>query len=120
MAKQPERRHSVRLTVPSELWGPGLGQHQVWLLDLSLEGARVEHVHPFPDRRLCFLDLPPALGGAKLQGEVIWSQLAGRVEVAAGDWMVSFHSGIRFTLLTVGQLAGLASALDILKTSPKG
>ncbi len=115
-----ERRHSVRLTVPSELIGPGLGRHQVRLLDLSPEGARVEHVPPFPDRRLCFLDLPSTLGGVRLQGEVIWSREAGRKEVAEGEWMVFFQSGVRFTLLTLGQQAGLVTALDVLKAAPKG
>ena len=57
---RPERRHSVRLTIPPQAGGPGLGRHQVRLLDLSPEGARVEHVHPFPDGYQCVLDLPPA------------------------------------------------------------
>ena len=120
MARIPERRHVERLPVPAQLAGPRRGLHQVRLLDLSPEGARVEHVHPFPDRRLCFLDLPPALGGGSLQGEVVWSQEGGRKEVAEGDWVVSFESGLRFTVLTVGQQASLTAALDIVKETPKG
>ena len=120
MGTTPEHRRSPRLPVPAPLSGRGMGQLQVRLLDLSPEGARVEHVHPFPDRRLCFLDLPPALGGGSLQGEVVWSQEGGRKEVAEGDWVVSFESGLRFTVLTVGQQASLTVALDIVKETPKG
>ncbi len=120
MAKGVERRHSVRITIPSELRSPGLGQHQVWLLDLSPEGVRVEHVHPFSDGHLCLLDLPPALGGAGLQGTVIWSREAGRKEVGEGDWVFSFQSGIHFSGLTPGQQEQLATALEILKTTQEG
>ncbi len=120
MAKIPERRHSVRLTIPSQLSSPGQDRHQLRLLDLSPDGARVEHDHPFPDRCLCFLDLPPALGGAALQGEVVWSQEAGRKDVAEGEWVVSFQSGLRFSSLTVGQRAGLTAALDILRAAQEG
>ena len=120
MATIPERRHSVRLTIPSQLSSLGLGRHQVRLLDLSPEGVRVEHVHPFPEGHLCFLDLPPALGGAGLQGRVVWSREAGRKEMAEGDWVVSFQSGLRFTSLTVVQRERLTAALDILKAARKG
>ena len=120
MARIPERRHVARLPVPTQLSGRGMGQLQVRLLDLSPDGARIEHIRPLADRALCFLDLPPALGGGSLQGEVVWSQEAGRKEVAEGDWVVFFQSGVRFTVLTVGQQAGLTAALDIVKETPKG
>ncbi len=120
MVRNLERRHGIRLTLPAELGGPGPGGHQVHLLDLSPEGARVEHVHPFPNGHVCFLDLPPTLGGARLQGEVIWSQEARRQEVAEGDWRVFFQSGLRFTALTDGQRAGLTTALELLRASQDG
>ncbi len=115
MARRPERRHNVRLTIPSELRGPGLGRHQVRLLDLSPEGVRIEHAHPFSDGHLCFLDLPSALGGVGLQGRVIWSREAGRQEVGEGDWVVFFQSGVHFAALTPAQRAGLTAALERLK-----
>ena len=117
---RPERRHSVRLTIPPQVGGPGLGRHHVRLLDLSPEGARVEHVHPFPDGYQCVLDLPPALGEVGLQGRVVWSREAGRKEVAEGEWLVFFQSGVRFTRLTLWQQEGLTAALDILKAAQEG
>ncbi len=120
MARIPERRHSVRLTIPSPVDGPGRGRHQVRFLDLSPEGARVEHTHPFPDGYQCVVDLPAALGGAGLQGQVVWSREAGRQEVAEGEWVVFFHSGVRFTRLTLWQQDALTAALDILKGAQEG
>ena len=112
--KTPERRHVARLPVPGQLSGRGMGQLQVRLLDLSLDGARIEHIRRLADRALCFLDLPPALGGIGLQGEAIWTQVVGRQAVAEGKWEVIFQSGLRFTMLTPEQQAGLAEALRIL------
>jgi len=119
MATTPERRRVVRLTIPSQVGDPGLERHQVHLLDLSPEGVRVEHVHPFPEGHLCFLDLPPALGGLRLQGQVVWSREAGRKEVAEGEWVVFFQSGVRFTTLSPWQQERLTAALDILKAAQK-
>jgi len=87
------------------------------LLDLGFGGACIEHIHPLPDWHLYYLDVPPALGGARLQGEVVWSQGAGRTEVAEGKSVVCYRSGLRFTLLSAQQQAGLAAALEILKAA---
>ena len=115
MAKIPERRLSVRLTIPSELRDGLLEWHDVRLLDLSLKGARVEHYHSFPEGHLCFLELPLALGRIRLQGQVIWNELADRREAAKRlDW-VPYQSGLRFTRITPEQRAGLTAALKRLK-----
>ena len=120
MATTSERRRFVRLPVPPHLGGPGVERHHMRLVDLSLGGARVEHDHPFPEGFLCFLKLSPALGGVWLQGEVVWSREAGRREVGEGEWVVSHQSGLRFTLLTLGQREGLTAALEILKAAEEG
>ena len=120
MATTPERRHVARHPVPAQLSGRGMGQLQVRLLDLSPDGARIEHIRPLADRALCFLDLPPALGGTGLQGEAIWTQVVGRQEVAEGEWAVIFQSGLRFTSLTLWQQERLTAALELLKAAQEG
>ncbi len=120
MAEQPERRRSVRLPVPAQLSGRGLGRLLVRLLDLSPEGIRIEHTRPLPDRGVFFLDLPPTLGGSYLQGEPVWTQVVERQQRADGQWEVIHHSGLRFTLLTPGQQERLAAALEILRAAQKG
>jgi hypothetical protein len=119
MGRISERRHVARLLVPAPLAGPRRGLHRVRLLDLSPEGARIEHVRQFPDWSICFLDLPGALGGTRLQGQVIWSQVAGRTTLAEGKRVICYKSGVRFNELTREQDAGLAAALNILKTTPR-
>ena len=120
MARIPERRRVARLPIPSELSGPGWAAHQVRLLDLSPEGARIEHARPLPTRDLFFLDLPLALGGTDLQGEPIWTQMVERQEGAEGQAAVLYQSGLRFTMLTPGQQRRLATALNILKPPQAG
>jgi hypothetical protein len=120
MSKERERRRVARLPIPSQLSGPGLEEHQVRLLDLSPAGARIEHIRLLPDWSLCYLDLPPALGGIRLQGQVIWSQVAGRTTLVDGKRVICYRSGLRFSELTREQDAGLTAALNILKTAQAG
>ena len=120
MAQQPERRRSARLPVPAQLSGRGIGELQVCLLNLSPEGARIEHLRPLPDRALCFLDLPPALGGTSLQGEVVWSQITEYRPGPEGTSVLYFQSGLHFLMLTSEQEAQLAEALRILKAAQEG
>jgi len=115
MAMTPER-HVARLLVPAQLAGPRRGLHQVRLLDLSSQGARIEHFRPLPEWTPYFLDLPRALGGVRLQGEVLWSRRGGRKRIV-GKRLVSYQSGLTFRWLTPKQRAGLAAALEILKAA---
>jgi hypothetical protein len=69
MPRIPERRRVARLPIPSQLSGPGWEVHQVRLLDLSAQGARIEHSRSLPERDVFFLDLPPALGGPICRGK---------------------------------------------------
>jgi len=120
MTKQIRRRHVARLLVPAQLAGPRRGLHQVRLVDLSPQGARIEHFRPLPTWTPYFLDLPRALGGIRLQGEVLWSRRGGRKRVVAGKRLVYYQSGLTFRWLTTEQRAGLAAALEILTTAQQG
>lgn len=53
MAKQPERRRVARLLIPLQFSSPGLEEQPVRLVDLSREGARIEHARPLPDWNKC-------------------------------------------------------------------
>ena len=90
------------------------------LLDLSPEGARIEHIRPLADWNLCFLDLPWALGGVRLQGKVVWSQEGESKPAADGKRLVHYQSGLTFRLLTPEQRAGLTAALEILRAAQEG
>jgi len=114
MAKPSERRRVARLPIPSRFSGPGLAEQPVCLLDLSRAGARIEHVRPVPDWQLCSLTLPPALGGIRLQGEVVWSQMLRRKRGPRGLGQIYHQSGLTFILLTPAQQDALAAALKRL------
>jgi hypothetical protein len=89
-------------------------------VDLSPQGARIEHFRPLPTWTPYFLDLPRALGGIRLQGEVLWSRRGGRKRVVAGKRLVYYQSGLTFRWLTTEQRAGLAAALEILTAAQQG
>jgi len=74
---RPDRRRVARLSVPSQFTSPGLENEAVRLVNLSPDGACLEHFRPLPDWDMCFVELPLALGGVRLQGEVVWSRVGG-------------------------------------------
>ena len=117
MAKIPERRHNARLTIPSQFSDPGLADQQVRLVDLSPEGARIEHLRSLPEWDICFFALPRALGGIRLQGQVVWSRVVGRQPDTQGGRQFYYQSGLGSTELTPEQRAGLTAALKLLKTA---
>ena len=121
MIKPPERRHVARLTIPSHLSRPSQREEQdVRLVDLSPEGDRIEHLRPLANWSLCFLDLPWALGGVRMQGKVIWSQAGESKPAVDGKRLVHYQSGLTFRLLTPEQRAGLTAALEILRAAQEG
>jgi len=118
MSKSGERRHGARRSVPAQLSGPtGPEARQLRLCDLSAGGARCQHFHPLPVRTRCPLDLPPGLGGVRLQAQVRWSRVMALQKVVEGKWLAYYQSGLRFKWLTPEQRAGLAAALKILEAA---
>ncbi len=110
-----ERRRGVRLTIRSLLYGLGLEEEEVRLVDLSAEGARLEHLRPVPTRKRWPLVLPEALGSLRLQGEVVWSRVAGQTLDAEGRQQPYYESGMAFRFRQPKQRAGLTAALEILR-----
>jgi hypothetical protein len=113
----PDRRRLGRLVLPLQFKSHGWEHAPVRLVDLSPEGACIEHDRPLPDWDLCLVVLPPALGGLQLQGEVVWSRVAGRKPAGGGQGPAYYQSGLAFSGLTPAQQAGLAAALQRLKAS---
>jgi len=125
MAKGVERRHLARLTIPSRFSGRGLEQQPVCLVDLSPQGARVEH----PDRLnvglVCLVDLPPALGRGSLNGRIVWTKLHRNEQTVEGRRQRYYRSGLTWTGLTPEQQSALMAALELLTAaqevpSPEG
>jgi hypothetical protein len=117
MILPPDRRRVARLPIPLQFKSRGLEDEAVRLIDLSPEGACLEHDRPLPDWDCCLVVLPPALGGLHLQGEVVWSRVAGRRPGGAGRGPAYYQSGLSFSALTPAQQDGLAAALQRLKAA---
>jgi hypothetical protein len=120
MAGTLGRRRIARLTVPWHLSGPGLELRLVRLLDLSADGARIEHLEPLHEGVGCMVDLPPALGRLRLTGRIVWTGLRGGEHTLEGDLRLHYQSGLAFTGVTREQQAALARALDVLIAEGEG
>jgi len=97
--------------------------HRVQILNLSPLGARIAHEDLLHGEVVCYLDLPPTLGGLRLTGRVAWTWLRGTEHTLTGDRRSHYESGIEFTKPTPDQQAALASALAKLgsaQTDPGG
>ncbi|MFI5342157.1 MAG: PilZ domain-containing protein [Candidatus Methylomirabilales bacterium] len=116
MVEKSERRRVARLTVPSHLGGFELEIRLVQLLELSSEGARIEHAEHLHEGLVCFVDLPPALGRVRLTGEVVWTRLHKGEQTFEGDKHLYYQSGLVFIGITPEQQTALAAALEILRT----
>ncbi len=117
MAETRDRRRLARLTVPQHLTGPGFELRLVRLLDLSPEGARIEHPEHLHEGLVCYVDLPPALGRLRLTGQVVWTRLHKGEQTYEGESRVYYQSGLAFVGLTPEQQAKLTVTLQVLKTS---
>jgi len=115
MADTSDRRSVARITVPLHLSGPGLELRLVRLLDLSPEGARIEHLEPLREGVVCVVDLPPAIGRLRLTGRVVWTGVRGGEQNLAGERRLHYQSGLAFTGVTPDQQAVLARGLETLK-----
>ena len=120
MAKGVERRRSARLTLPSQFSDHGLAVQRIRLVDLSPEGARIEHRDPLQPGMPCGVDLPLALGRGRLTGRVVWTTLHRNEQTLEGERQQYYRSGLIWTWAAPGELGALKNALRILKAAQEG
>ena len=111
MAQKTTRRRVERLAVPRRLQSLKRGGKALQLLDLSLAGARIEHVEPLPDWSDLPLDFSEALGGGHVRAEVVWSRVLDQQQVAEGKRWLAFQSGLVFPAGSFAEQAALTAAL---------
>ncbi len=111
MIEHSEKRRAERLTVPRQCRAAGRDGKAMRLLDLSPAGARIEHSEPLHASSSFPMDLPRALGGGRVQVEVIWSRLAGRKRGGDGKGGGVYQSGVAFPHLTPAEQGALRVAL---------
>jgi PilZ domain len=111
MTEHAKQRRAERLTVPRHCRGAGRDGKVVHLVDLSALGARIEHGEPLHGSSGFPMDLPRALGGGRVQVEVIWSRPSGRKKGGDGKGGLVYQSGVAFPHLTAKEQAALQVAL---------
>ncbi len=117
MVESTRQRRVARIAIPWQLHTTASFQlAQVRLVDLSSLGARIEHREPVHQGIACFLDLPAALGEARLVCRVVWSRLSGDGGSGADDGPAAYQTGLEFVGITPAQQRALLTALEILKT----
>ncbi len=102
-----ERRAVPRATLANTTVRVREGR-EVRLLDLSRDGARIEHLDLFRPGVACPLELPPPVGSLTVHARVVWCSVIGRKRQPGGEPHLLSRSGLRFADLTVAQDAALA------------
>ena len=85
---------------------------EVSLLDLSLKGARIEHLNLLRPGSVCHLELPAVLGSQVLTAEVRWSRVVASEANPAGERFLRYQSGLMFLQVTPEQHALLVQAVE--------
>jgi len=96
---------------------PSVKLRWVRLLDLSAEGARIEHSEPMHAGVICVVDLPPTLGEARFTGRGVGTRLQRGEQTLEGHKHVYYQSGLAFVGLTPEQQRALRAALAILNSA---
>ena len=114
MAELQERRRAPRVIVAGRLGGRARAILDVRILDLSLTGARIEHLNPLRPGTSCTFELPSAMGSLFLSARVVRSAVVGIQQTPEGRQLLRYESGLTFLSLTADQQASLESALEKL------
>ncbi|MBI2163333.1 MAG: PilZ domain-containing protein, partial [candidate division NC10 bacterium] len=118
MADTPERRRATRVVVAGRLGGRARAILDVRILDLSLTGARIEHLSPLRPGSPCAFELPTAIGSLVLAARVVRSTVIGNEPTPDGGRLLRYESGLTFVGVTPEQQVALERALE--KLTPGG
>jgi len=112
MAERRERRKAVRVALSGTQivrTHEGLAAH---LLDLSLQGGRVDHFGILRPGALCIVQFPADLGALHLSAQVLWCTVLGAEWRSDGERHLRCQSGLWFTKLTEVQQVVLTGLLE--------
>ncbi len=114
MTEELERRHVRRAVVTGRLTGRMSPLEDFRLLDLSLAGARIEHLAHLRPGDSCTLRFRAPSRSLTLVAQVIWSTVIGREPTRGGLRSLRYHSGLRFNPLSPEQARDLTELLERL------
>jgi PilZ domain-containing protein len=97
---------------PTPVRARARGALEVRLLDLSLSGARIEHLGLLRPGASCELEFPAALSPLIVSGRVVRSAVVGDVQRPAGDRQLRYETGLVFVDMTPDQQVVLTRILE--------
>ncbi len=100
-SQSPSKRRYGRLTFREPIRDQLTMDHDVRVLDLSLGGARVEHLTVLRPGGNCHLRLPLRSQTMVLNCQVMWSRAVSVSGRPSGEAGMVYHSGLMFTPLTL-------------------
>ena len=112
MTEYQKQRRVPRITLPGRAAARTRAIETVRLLDVSLSGARVEHLNLLRPGAPCTVELPPALGALVLAAQVVWSRVVGAEASPEGERLLRYQSGLLFSKVTAEQHTILGQALE--------
>jgi hypothetical protein len=112
MTDYQKQRAVPRLTLPGHPTARARATLEVGLLDLSLKGARIEHLNLLRPNSACHLELPAALGSLVLAAQVRWSRVVGTEASPEGERLLRYQSGLMFLQVTPEHHTLLVQALE--------
>ena len=112
MTEIQERRCVRRITVVTHIPARAHGTIPVRLVDISLGGARIEHLSQLRPGLPCALELPPPAGPLSLVTHVVRSSVVSNRRRVRGDRPFRYESGLAFAEVTAEQQAGLTRILE--------
>jgi hypothetical protein len=96
MPEYRKQRRVPRIALPGQPAARTRATEAVRLLDLSLNGARIEHLNILRPGATCTVELSPPLGGLRLSAQVVWSRVVGTEAGSGGSGCSVTRAGSRF------------------------
>lgn len=112
MSDSPERRKAARVSIPARPGARTQATLEIRLVDLSVTGARIEHLVLLRPGSSVSIELPTAMKPQALVARVVWSKVMGGEQTPEGERHLHYQSGLTFTGLTADETLLLASSLE--------
>ncbi len=114
MTEFREQSRAPRVRIGGRLGGRAHATVDVRFLDLSLTGARIEHLNLLRPGAVCTVELPPAMGSLVLSARIVHSTIVGSEQAPEGSRHLRYESGLAFESVTAEQKTILGAALEKL------
>lgn len=111
MAKFQVQRRVPRFRMPRPLHGRALSILDLWVVDLSVAGARIRHSNAIGVGSTWTVELPSELGSPILSVRIVWTMPISQSQGAGNSRSARYESGVEFVGLSEPQQTALSDFL---------